>query len=98
MGEGGAGKTTLVDALCNKPYEKTASTVGIATKILETHALRNWVEVKGTEGNKVVQVSIVEACGTAVFTLSFVGNLSYFSCIMGTGYCSPGCSIAKNRT
>ena len=53
VGEGEAGKTTLVRALRDLPFKNTDSTVGIATNTLETTALRNWVEVKGTEGDKV---------------------------------------------
>ena len=53
VGEGRAGKTTLVRALRDLPFENTESTAGIATNTLETTALRNWVEVKGKEGDKV---------------------------------------------
>ena len=53
VGEGRAGKTTLVRALRDLPFESTDSTPGIATNTLETTALRDWVEVEGTEGDKV---------------------------------------------
>ena len=55
MGEGRAGKTALLRALRNLPFENTDSTAGIATNTLETAALRNWVEVKGVDGEKVTR-------------------------------------------
>ena len=53
VGEGEAGKTTLNHALQDLPFKDTRSTAGVATNTLETAALRNWVEVEGTEGEKV---------------------------------------------
>ena len=53
MGEGESGKTTLNQALQDLPFKDTRSTVGVATNTVETAALRNWVKVEGTVGEKV---------------------------------------------
>ena len=53
VGEGESGKTTLNQALQDLPFKDTRSTVGVATNTVETAALRNWVKVEGTVGEKV---------------------------------------------
>ena len=58
VGEGRAGKTTLLRALRNQPFEDTASTVGIATNTLETAALKKWREVNGGECEKVHSIMV----------------------------------------
>ena len=74
VGEGRAGKTTLLHALRDLPFVNTDSTAGIATDTLEMTALRNWVELKGTEGDKVTtHVSSALICA-AKHMLTQIGN------------------------
>ena len=54
VGEGRSGKTSLIRALRNLPFEDTSSTEGVATSTLETTALNKWVKHDGTNYDKVM--------------------------------------------
>ena len=54
VGEGRTGKTSLIRALRNLPFEDTSSTEGVATSTLETTALNKWVKDDGTNYDKVM--------------------------------------------
>ena len=53
VGQGRAGKTALVRALRNLPFEHTDSTAGVASDTLETTDMHEWVEVGGSDCEQV---------------------------------------------
>ena len=55
VGGGRAGKTALVRALRNLPFEDTESTLGVSTCTLNTTDILNWADMDGTEYEQVPQ-------------------------------------------
>ena len=53
VGEGGAGKTSLVRALLNMIFIETASTIGACISTLDATDTHEWAKMPGTEYQQV---------------------------------------------
>ena len=76
VGEGRAGKTALLRALRNLPFQHTPSTAGIATSDVETTNIHQWVELHDTEYEKVraLGVTSCDIVATVLIPLHFNCN------------------------
>ena len=54
VGEGRAGKSSLVDSLGGKPFKRNDSTAGVATSTLDTTDMHNWQEMRLSEFQQVI--------------------------------------------
>ena len=54
VGEGRAGKSSLVDSLGGKPFKHTDSTAGVATSTVDTTDMHNWQEMGLSEFQQVI--------------------------------------------
>ena len=69
VGEGRSGKTALIRALRNLPFEDMGSTAGVATSTLETTALHKWVK---SDGSNYQKVSLYRNAWSLIFAFSLL--------------------------
>ena len=53
VGQGGVGKTSLLRALLNMPYEEVLSTIGADISTLDATDTHQWTKMTGTEYEQV---------------------------------------------
>ena len=67
VGEGGAGKSSLVDSLGDKPFKHTDSTAGVATSTVDTTDMHNWQEIGLSEFQQVIARTLLSRRGRPLF-------------------------------
>ena len=55
LGEGGVGKTSLLRALLNMPFEVVKSTIGADISTVDATNTHQWEEMPGTEYEQVTR-------------------------------------------